>query len=171
MRTHPRRWWLGGVDVRSYYREPGPDSGKFYIIAVLAVSIILISMVCLAHAQIMAPANLWKGLIAEATSDGYEGMYAVACCVRNRLDKNMNTGLCGLQRAKLDDFVKREGKDRERMARSIIKQVFENGAEDVTKGATHFECVERYGLPKWAKGMKKTVKIGEHTFFLEASHV
>lgn len=52
-----------------------------------------------------------------------------------------------------------------REARQIERRVFEQDGPDITLGATHFEAVEKYGMPYWAKGMKVTVKIGEHTFF------
>lgn len=111
------------------------------------------------------PTNLWQGLIAEDVSGGYEGMYAVACCVRNRLNIGMNTGLVGLNRKDLNKFVKREGVKYELMAKDIVRKVFIENAPDVTHGATNYEAVERYGLPKWAKNMVRTAKIGEHTFF------
>jgi len=130
-----------------------------------AVFLIIFSSHCFAENNIRYPKNLWKGIIAEATSDGEKGMLAVACCVRNRLSSGMNTGLCGLKRKDLDKFVFREGKLREKQAKEIIQKVFEENATDITLGATHFECVEKYGLPKWARGMKKLVKIGSHTFF------
>ena len=117
-----------------------------------------------AHAETAYPANLWQGLIAEATSDGYDGMYAVACVVRNRLNIGMNTGLCGLKRKDLEKFCQREGQKQCQIAKKIIYKVFIDNSFDVTKGATNFECIERYGKPSWAKNMVITCKIGEHTF-------
>lgn len=32
-------------------------------------------------------------------------------------------------------------------------------------GATHFENIKKFGIPKWAKGMIKTATIGEHTYY------
>ncbi len=109
------------------------------------------------------PNNFWCGLIAEACSDGYEGMYAVAICVRNRLDKGMNTGLCGLNRKDLISFVNRQGKKYELMAKEIIKKVFQEKGDDVTYGAIYFENVKKYGKPEWCKVM--TVKIKNHAFY------
>ncbi len=109
------------------------------------------------------PDNLWKGLVAEACGEGYSGMEAVAYCVRNRLDKGMNTGLCGLDRKDLVSFVSKQGKKYEVMAKEIIKKVFEEKGADTTYGAIYFENVEKYGKPKWCKA--KTVKIKNHTFY------
>jgi len=119
-------------------------------------------MVC-----IKIPENLWKGLIAEAVGEGKEGMYAVACCVKNRLKRGLNHGLCGLKRKDLDIFVRKQGVKYERLAKNIIEEVFKRDGQDVTKGATHYEAVEKYGLPYWAKDMQKTTKIGCHTFYRE----
>jgi hypothetical protein len=118
-------------------------------------------------AQNSYPENLWKGLIAEDVSGGYQGMYAVACCVRNRLNAGMNTGLVALKRRNLDEFVRREGRKVEFIAKDIIRKVFEENAPDVTRGATHYENVEAYDMPKWAYSMVRTIKIGEHTYFKE----
>jgi hypothetical protein len=113
------------------------------------------------------PKNLWKGLIAEACNQGYDGMYAVACCVRNRIDAGMNTGLCALKRKDLDAFCKKQGRLYEVMAKDIITKVFEQNGVDTTFGATHYENIKAYGLPRWAVDMAITVKIKDHTFFRE----
>jgi hypothetical protein len=131
---------------------------------IISLIMLFLCLSGIASAQVV-PANLWQGLIAEDVSGGYEGMYAVACCVRNRLNAGMNTGLVALKRGDLDAFVKREGRKAELIAKDIIREVFEESGIDVTKGATHYENVEAYGLPKWARSMVKTIKIGQHTFF------
>ncbi len=109
------------------------------------------------------PENFWRGLVAEACGDGYKGMYAVAIVVRNRLDKGMTTGLCGLDRKDLIQFVSKQGKKYEVMAKKIIRIVFEEKGEDTTGGAIYFENIEKYGRPKWC--VNKTVKIRSHTFY------
>lgn len=112
------------------------------------------------------PDGLWKGVIAEAVSEGYDGMYAVTCVYKNRVDAGLPLGCCGLKRKDLDAFVTRQGKKYELMAKRIVATVFGTG-EDVTDGATHYENVERFGVPYWAKGMRVTAKIGYHTFYKE----
>ena len=150
------------ITVRSFTVEPCRKLSMRWIAFGLTLWLLLCTQ---AQSKLVYSDNLWKGLIAEATSDGYDGMYAVACCVRNRLSKGMNTGLCGLKRRNLDEFVQKEGKQRETMAKRIVQEVFERGGRDTTFGATHFECVERYGKPYWAKTMSVCCKIGEHTFY------
>lgn len=116
-----------------------------------------------AHSYHHPPKNLYKGLIAEDASG--KSMYAIACVVRNRLNKGMNPGLCGLKRRALDKFVRREGRKTEHLAKAVVKKVFIEKGKDITGGATHYEAVERYGLPYWAVNMQPTIKIGEHQFF------
>ncbi len=106
---------------------------------------------------------IWKVLMAEAVSEGEAGMYAVACVIRNRggdLD-----GFYGGKRKDLDDFCKRNGSRYILQAKVIARRVFEESTPDSTGGATHFENVERFGIPYWAREMTVTAKIGRHTFF------
>lgn len=136
---------------------------RWFIPAVILAILLAISIV-LARAETI-PQNLWQGLIAEDVSGGYEGMYAVACCVRNRLNAGLNSGLVALKRKDLSSFVNKQPKKYHVIAKDIVNKVFYQNSPDVTRGATHYEAVERYGLPKWAKNMQKTIKIGEHTYF------
>ena len=146
---------------------PDPFFWFLFAIAILGMLLFYTSIVRTEEvdASLCYPKDLWKGLIAEATSDGYRGMYAVACCVRNRLNKGMSAGLVGLKRKDLDSFVKKEGVRREKEAKDIVRQVFEENTQDVTGGAIYFECIERYGKPSFIRNTIRTTKIGEHTFF------
>ena len=110
--------------------------------------------------------NLWKGLLAEAASDGYDGMYAVACVVRNRLVCGMNDGLEGLKRKDLNEFVKKQPKYVQLKAKLIVRQVFEYKYQDTTCGAMHFVNVHNCS-PDWIKWMKYCRTIGSHTFMKE----
>ena len=111
--------------------------------------------------------GLDRALIAEAVGEKYVGMYAVACVIRNRIAQGIPLGMKGLERSDLDEFVSRQDKASKDNARKIIKEVLYNNAVDITNGATHFENVEKYGTPVWAKGMTVTTKIGNHTFYKE----
>ncbi len=113
------------------------------------------------------PDNMWQGIMAEAANQGYAGMYAVACVYRNRLDKGMPLGCCGLKRKNLDAWRKKQGQELCQTAYSITLKVFELNGEDTTCGATHYENIEAFCMPKWAKNMIITCKIGNHTFFKE----
>ena len=101
--------------------------------------------------------------MAEAVSEGYSGLYAVACVIRNR-GGDLN-GFYGAKRKDLDEFCIRQGETYISQAKEIQDRVFTQGACDNTGGATHYENIEKFGTPYWAKGMTRTVKIGSHTFF------
>jgi hypothetical protein len=158
----PEQTTVRSGEARQSSQAGGDFSFKIYKFMVMVI--LILGCTSFAQAQ-QPPENLWKGLIAEDVAGGYKGMYAVACCVRNRIDSGMNHGLVAMRRKDLDRFVKREGKDAESMAKDIVRKVFRDRSPDVTRGATHYEAVEKYGLPRWALGMDRTVKIGEHTFF------
>ena len=108
---------------------------------------------------------VWKILMAEAVSEGYEGMYAVACVIRNR--GGDLSGFLGAKRKDLDDFCKRQGQYYINLAQEIERCVFEENSPSNIGNATHFEAIEIYGEPWWAKDMIVTCKIGEHTFYEE----
>jgi len=127
--------------------------------------LIIVALVTNANAEPNYPKDLWKGLIAEAVSDDYEGMYAVACVVRNRLKTGMDDGLAGLHRKDLNRFIYKQGQYYWQMARAIEIEVFYHNAPDVTDGALYFENIRDFGKPRWAKNMIVTVKIGEHVFY------
>jgi spore germination cell wall hydrolase CwlJ-like protein len=101
--------------------------------------------------------------MAEAAGEGYKGMYAVACVIRNR-GGDLH-GFCGAKREDISLFCNRQGREVVREAQQIEHVVFERKGPDITKGATHFEAVEKYGVPYWIKDVQVTVKIGSHTFF------
>ena len=130
---------------------------------VLIAVLLTLIMVALTFA-VRADEPLWKGLIGEAVGEGEQGMYAVACCVRNRINSGLDNGLVALKRKDLDAFVGRQGIAAANMAKQIVQKVFVEGAVDITNGATHYENIKQYGLPKWARNMRVCARIGNHTF-------
>lgn len=128
---------------------------------------LIIAMAWAAEASTQAtryPQNLWKGLVAEAVGEGHRGMYAVACVVRNRLKKGMNTGLAGLKRHDLNAFVARQGEQAEGDAKNIVVEVFERQGQDITGGALYFESTD-FKRPWWAPMHKQVLKLGKHIFY------
>lgn len=111
------------------------------------------------------PTNMYRGIMAEAVGEGDRGMYAVACVYRNRLNAGIPLGCVGLKRKDLIRFCNRESAGANNAANRIVSQVFVKHEPDITGGATHYENIEAFGMPRWAKNMKVTAKIGRHTFF------
>jgi len=140
--------------------------GKVSLAFALA-TIILTIVVIMANAADY-PTNLWKGLIAEAVSEGERGMEAVCFVYRTRLQNGLNLGCVALlKRHDLDAFVARQGKKYEVFAKAIVERVFNGQVNDPTFGATHYENIKAFGIPYWAKEMVVTCKIGVHTFYKE----
>ena len=131
-------------------------------IIILVLAIIVISLLAVQKAEGAELNLIEKTIIAEAVSEGYEGMYAVACVIRNR-NGNLK-GFVGSRRSDLDAFVKRQGEKYSRMAQKIYKEVFEENKPDITNGATHFESSD-FPDAWWVWSMTETVSIGKHTFW------
>lgn len=115
------------------------------------------------------PAGLWRAIVAEAADQGYEGMYAVACCVKNRIERGNTIGLCGAKRPDFFSFTEKQGENTAKQAKMAVRAVFVENGPDVTKGATLFENVHRFGFPKSWDRLKvvAVADIGDHTFFVE----
>jgi hypothetical protein len=132
-----------------------------YIVASVIAAILIFTFISNARAEVNPPANLWRGLVAEDTSGNYQTYLAIASCVRNRLDKGMNTGLIALKRKNLNDFVNKEAAymlktkklNLQTLTQQAINEVFANG-KDTIFGADHYEHTGVYPTPKWAKNMK-----------------
>jgi hypothetical protein len=113
------------------------------------------------------PADLYKGIVGE-TSD-YREMIAVACVVRNRLDKGMSIGLIALARPDINRFVAKEDPKYVKLAKKAVDRVFNRNLPDITMGADHFEDIH-YGCPRWAKGMDKVKKINNIVCYKSKEH-
>ena len=110
------------------------------------------------------PGDLWKGILREAADQGYKGMYAVACVVRNRYFNNMDDGLSGMHRRDLQRFVDKHPRRFHAMARRALADAFATDAIDITHGATQFEST-RFRDPWWCKNMLTTAIILDHVFY------
>lgn len=102
-------------------------------------------------------------LITEAAAEPYEAKVGVAEVLRNR---GWNSkGFVGIKRNDKSQFVARQPDWVHSQTQRALKAAKEGS--NLTQSATHFENVEAFGYPDWAKDMKKTVKIGKLTFFRE----
>ena len=66
----------------------------------LILTILLYILLPIYSAQ--AEPEIWQVIIAEAVGEGYEGMYAVACVIRNR--GGDISGFCGGRRKDLENL-------------------------------------------------------------------
>ncbi len=127
------------------------------LLLIITITIIIGGMTCWAKKDPRRIPEI-RAIMGEARCQGYDGMYAVACAIRNR--GNLR-GVYGLKDTKIDLEPDSVWKIAVRAWHDSEK------GEDVTLGATSWENVEQFGKPWWAKSMIKTVKIGAHTFYKE----
>jgi len=137
----------------------------FSILLIIAILWLCIYLFPDLEAKEITPPTIWKVLLAEGANQGYEGMYAIACVIRNR--GGDLRGFAGAHRKDLDAFCNRQGKKYIEMAKRIEIIVFKNNGKDITNAATHFENIQKFGVPYWTKKMDKVTVIGNHTFYRE----
>lgn len=96
-----------------------------------------------------------KCVLGEASNQGAKGMQAVGEVLRRRGSTKglygCKNAVSGMASAKLRAQAREAWKASER--------------SNLTKGADHFENVEAFGVPKWARSLKPVAKIGNHTFY------
>ena len=136
--------------------------GKLIWVMMMGI-LIWLNLMTYAYGKMNNEVPYWQVIMAEAVSEGYDGMYAVACVIRNR--KGSLDGFYGARRKDLVVFCEKQGKKYIMEAKRIERYVFHENSFDTTGGATHFENIEVFGVPYWAKKMRVTSKIGRHTFY------
>lgn len=105
-------------------------------------------------------------IAAEACGEGYDGMYAVACVIQNRMEKLNITAYQVVKQH--DQFYGAISPNRWELYYNV-KRIADNLAErignltDTTNGATNFENIKVFGKPKWAKN--QCAEIGGHVFY------
>lgn len=96
-----------------------------------------------------------KCILGEASNQGERGMQAVGEVLRRR---GSTKGLYGCQNG-VERKASPELRAKARKAWRASK------ASNITHSADHFENIDSFGVPKWARGLKPTVKLGDHTFY------
>lgn len=96
-------------------------------------------------------------MIGEAEDQGYEGLLAVACAIRNRGTLKVVYGLHAprVKHHKYSDKTLF-------MARQAWKDSLHH---DITNGSNSWENVTAFGKPWWAQSCNETVKIKDHQFY------
>lgn len=96
-----------------------------------------------------------RAVIGEAGGEGFDGMYAVACAIRNRGTlRGVQGRYCSLKKV--------SGSTWQKASRAWYTS--EEG-RDVTHGATNWENVGAFGRPWWSYKMQETAIIGHHHFY------
>ena len=100
-----------------------------------------------------------KAIIGEAENQGYKGMLAVACAIRNR---GTLKGVYGLRAKRVRYSLFNEE------AMIDAKLAWEESAKhDITNGATLWENINAFGCPSWVKSCVETFRYKNHVFYRE----
>lgn len=110
-----------------------------------------------------------KAILGEAEDQGPEGMFAVACAIRNR---GTLKGVYGYHKIHEQNGVYRRSTPRgsRRIPEWVVNQAKAAWAKSLTKrihSGTHWENVRQFGIPAWARDMRVVARIGDHVFFKE----
>lgn len=96
----------------------------------------------------------WRAIIGEASNQGYEGMLAVACGIRNR---GHLYGVYGINSPHID-------KEPEWVWR-MAKKAWEESKDNRIHTGTHWENVKEFGKPYWADSMIEVYRYKDHIFY------
>jgi len=127
--------------------------------------------------------ELTRGVFAEDAMGGPEGWMGVANAMKNRLKSGnygnsykevLNKSLSSVRKQshqyKLSgspDKMNQYERNIFNKIKDVVRGVVRGDVPDNTKGATHFENIQQFGMPYWAPEMTPTGKIGSHTYFKE----
>jgi len=119
--------------------------------AILTVStcicLILASSVC-AFTETQAV----KAIMGEARNQGYQGMLAVACGIRNR---GTLQGVYGLN-AKINE---------PKWVWDMADKAWRESLTNRIHSGDHWENIKSFGTPEWVKGMKLVYQYKDHVFY------
>ena len=145
-----------GEKMRQITWKWANDWSKQFVKILILVCLAILSGPCFAS---VPDDTAVKILIAEGANQGADGMTAIGEVLRRR---DSTRGFCALKRGDLEEFIDRQGPRIRRQAKLAWDR---SKTSNLTRGATHYENVEAFGRPAWAKSMRQTAKIGDHTFF------
>lgn len=117
--------------------------------------ILMLGMLLSTSAWACDDTRVIHAILGEARGEGANGMYAVACAIRNR---GTLRGVYGADAriAEMTPELWHEG------ARAWYSSEF---GPDVTHGANSWENIVAFGRPKWTHGARTTARIGHHVFY------
>lgn len=130
-------------------------------LTLLAVAVLYAVAVEVCQAQEVDWVKVEQTLVAEAASEGYLGMLGVAEVMRER-GWSLRP-FCASRRKDLAQFVARQGAKVRQQAHQAVEAA--KAGSRTVKGSTHYENIEAFGVPSWAKGQPVVAKVGHHTFY------
>lgn len=133
-------------------------AGGWTLVKVTCCLLLSLSLVGNVYAGELRKDRVVMAIIGEAEGEGYKGMLAVACAIRNR------GTLQGVYGEKAPRVVKHKYSPKTFVL--AVKAYEESAKVDITGGATHWEGT-KFKTPYWAHGMIVTATIGNQRFYRE----
>ena len=124
---------------------------------ILIIAIIFCLVHCLAYADSIDQSSAVRAIIGEASNQGYTGMLAVSCAIRNR---GTLKGVYGLNAAHVSN-------EPQWVYDLALKAWLQSESTDITGGATHWENVKAFGVPYWAGSMVQVYQYKDQVFYKE----
>lgn len=122
---------------------------------ILAILLLFCLIHCLVYAEEIEAAPAIRAIIGEASDQGYTGMLAVACAIRNR---GTLKGVYGLHAQHVNTEPQ--------WVFDLAKKAWlQSESLDITSGATHWENIKAFGTPYWVKSMIKVYVYKDQVFY------
>ena len=131
----------------------------YSVIGAVILAMVLILCAGLANAGEISEDVAVRVLIGEAGNQGEHGMICVAEVLRHR---GSTKGFYGLKAKHVDSQPAWVWEQARRAWRKSATTNF-------TSQASHFENVEAFGIPSWARGMRIVYKYKAHTFYKKSA--
>lgn len=141
-----------------------PDRGllaRIEAIGLFFASAVGLCLPASAEAQTPDWQRVEQVLVAEAASEGFDGMLAVAEVMRAR--GWALQPFSASRRKDLEAFVARQPQ-RVRAEAHRAVALARQGSRTV-QGAYYYENVAAFGVPRWAQGKRVVATVGRHTFW------
>lgn len=124
------------------------------VLTVLVLFVLTLVFVKPAKADVIPDALAVRAIIGESSDQGYKGMLAVACGIRNR---GTLRGVYGVNANHVDKEPK--------WVWDLAKKAWSESENNRIHTGTHWENINAFGTPDWAKEMKMVYKYKEHVFY------
>ena len=107
-----------------------------------------------------------NAIVGEASNQGYQGMLAIACAIRNRMKDSYyrNRPLQGVY----GKNASHNSSESPRIWEEAKKAWADSASKDITGGAIIWgndSDIQTFRTQEWFNNVEQTVKIGAHTFF------
>lgn len=129
------------------------------IIGILTLWMVIGLIGCTVASESINNKQAILAIIGEAENQDWEGMYAVACAIRNR---GTLKGVYGIYALRVINHKY------SKFTYALAELAWHNSEyrkDDITNGATHWENINAFGKPYWVKDMVETFRYKDHVFY------